>query len=140
MIYNLDNYKQLQLEWNEKYHHVQKLVHNGYFPKREEITVCVADSWLADWSLAFNHGIFRFKLVDTFVKLMQSNPQQIKDFIQIVTDWEKSNKQKVNDYEMAHVLELKLLVDYVIKHRYPEVDREIRRRTLGGEDRRQTYF
>ena len=90
-----------------------------------------------DYSLIFDEGVFKFKPPKVLLSLWQASTNNINSFMNDLTDMEirLAKESGVSDIELRHICDLKSLVNYAIKRKFPSMDQKERKKILAADFR-----
>ncbi len=129
-------------EYIKNWHDLKNVIHSNKWYSKAAITYKMEFRNFSDWSLVYDDYLFQIKPPYLLKNCMSSNITQIQTFITHITDIEikRAKEDFVNDFELAHACDLKSIINYALKARFPQLENRIRHKTIAGDFRPKRYF
>ncbi len=129
-------------EYVNNWENLKSVIHAHKWYNKKAITYKMEFRNFTDWSLVYDDSVFKIKTAYFLRECMLSSVQRIQSFVTEITDIEikRAKEDFVNDFELAHACDLKSIINYTLKMRFPSLERKIRDKTLAGDFRPKRYF
>lgn len=135
---NLARFNEYIKNWNN----LKSVIHENKWYTKNALRYKMEFRDFYDWSLVYNDSIFIIKPPYLLKDCMSSSITSIQSFISDITDIEirRAKEDFVSDFELSHACDLKSIVNYVLKLRFPTLEKKIRLQTIAGDFRPKRYF
>lgn len=127
--------KVLQQAWEIKRVQLINAFNAGYKPTVDDLEIYLPGVHLmTDWSLIYDTGIFRYKPIETLIKLWKSSYSDVVGLQQIIIDYQTKHG-KAGDLTKEELIYTGILINmisWVTKHKFGMNQKERREITSGN--------